>query len=71
MTIMQYLSMQPLTLLCFHPRAMMHYLTEVHGLSLQTLDKDRQSPLHISCQHGHQEAVVYLLKKEVGLVDGI
>jgi len=46
-------------------RQVIHYLTEVCGLSMRVLDTSLRSPLHLACSKGHVAAAVYLLKNQV------
>lgn len=41
----------------------LHYLEQVHGVTFGEPDKHGQTPLHVTCFQGFQDAVKYLLRK--------
>ncbi|XP_071512161.1 uncharacterized protein [Diadema antillarum] len=41
----------------------LHYLSEVQGITFEDRDKHGQTPLHVTCLQGFQDAVKYLLRK--------
>ncbi|XP_038061567.1 protein S-acyltransferase 24-like [Patiria miniata] len=42
----------------------LHYLSEVHGMAFHDRDANGQTPLHVVCLQGFQDAIKYLLKND-------